>query len=319
MLEKRTKQLLAIAPRLIRGRVFDVESIAVFDQVDVESTYVFLRLSSYCQYFLCFWPLNCHNLWPIIQAVLWPIMQAVLLIFPTCWQEQTATTRFIHSNFQWSTQVWFLISPCRRLQELFWPGTALYALLHVDRRHWRGRYTHKGSGRGRAGCRRDLDVGGGKACADSWRGCLCWLARTTPASASSPRLRARARAPAAARLMCASPRRGAGASTCQGCRRQSALLNKWTFCSSTVPTDWTITVMQWEIKWLWPGRIPARLSGQTRHFGSITSLLPVFPHYYHHYYLLDHHYYIHYTLLFHIITCYYGNNVYIITHYYICY
>ena len=50
--------------------------------------------------------------------------------------------------------------------------------------------------------------------------------------------------------------------------------------------------MQREIEWLCPGSIPARLSGQTRHFGSITSLLPVFPHYYHHC-----HYYIHFTLL----------------------
>ena len=43
-----------------------------------------------------------------------------------------------------------------------------------------------------------------------------------------------------------------------------------------------------------------------RHFGSITALLPIFPHYYHHYYLLDRHYYIHYypviTTLFPIIT-----------------
>ena len=77
-------------------------------------------------------------------------------------------------------------------------------------------------------------------------------------------------------------------------------------CSSTVPTDWTITVTQRETKWLCPGHIPARLSGQTRHFGSNTSFLPVFPHYYHHYYLLDHHYYIHYypviTTLLPIIT-----------------
>ena len=40
------------------------------------------------------------------------------------------------------------------------------------------------------------------------------------------RLRARARASATARLMCARPGRGAGASTCPGCRLQSALLNK---------------------------------------------------------------------------------------------
>ena len=34
---------------------------------------------------------------------------------------------------------------------------------------WLGRYTHEGSGRERAGCRRDVDVGGGKACAGSGR------------------------------------------------------------------------------------------------------------------------------------------------------
>ena len=49
------------------------------------------------------------------------------------------------------------------------PQTALCALLHRD--HWRsrGRYTHEGSGRERAACRRDVDVGGGKACAGSGR------------------------------------------------------------------------------------------------------------------------------------------------------
>ena len=134
-------------------------------------------------------------------------------------------------------------------------------------------------------------------------GCLRWLVSTTPASASSPRLRARAPAPGAdVRL----PRARAGASTCPGCRRRAALLYKCTFCSSTVPTDCTTSVRQREIKWLCPDCIPARFSGQTRHFGSITSLLPVFPHYYHHYYLLEHHYYIHYyiviTSLLHIIT-----------------
>ena len=111
------------------------------------------------------------------------------------------------------------------------------------------------------------------------------------ASASSPRLRARA--PASGADACL-PRALAGASTCQGCKRRAALLYKCTFCSSTVPTDCTITARQREIKWLCPDCIPALFSGQTRHFGSITSLLPVFPHYYHHYYLLDHHYYIHY-------------------------
>ena len=114
-------------------------------------------------------------------------------------------------------------------------------------------------------------------------GCLRWLVSTTQASASSPRLRARAPAPGAdVRL----PRARAGASTCPGCRRRAALLYKCTFCSSTVPTDCTTSVRQREIKWLCPDRIPARFSGQTWYFGSITSLLPVFPHYYHHYYLL---------------------------------
>ena len=50
MLEKEQKQLLAIAPSLIRG-IFDVEL-----------TYVFLIVSSYCQYFLRFLPSNCHDL-----------------------------------------------------------------------------------------------------------------------------------------------------------------------------------------------------------------------------------------------------------------
>ena len=49
------------------------------------------------------------------------------------------------------------------------PQTALYALLHGDHLRWRGRYTHEGSGRERAACRRDLDVGGGKACAGRGR------------------------------------------------------------------------------------------------------------------------------------------------------
>ena len=64
--------------------------------------------------------------------------------------------------------------------------------------------------------------------------------------------------------------------------------------------------MQQEIKWLCPDCIPAWFWGQTRHLGSITSLLPVFHHYFHYYYLLDHHYYIHYytviTALLPIIT-----------------
>ena len=143
------------------------------------------------------------------------------------------------------------------------------------------RFTHccmgivdEGSGGGRSGCRRDLDEGGGKACAGSGRGCLRWL--VTAASASSPRRRARARAPTAD---VRPPRARAGASTCLGCRCLAAMLNKWTFCSSTVPTDWTITVTQREIKRLWPGTF--QLLGKTRHFGSITSLLPAFPHYYH--------------------------------------
>ena len=45
------------------------------------------------------------------------------------------------------------------------PQEALYALLHGD--NWR--HTHEGSGRERAACRRDLDMGRGKACAGSGR------------------------------------------------------------------------------------------------------------------------------------------------------
>ena len=135
-------------------------------------------------------------------------------------------------------------------------------------------------------------------------GCLRWSVHTTPACTISPSLLALAPAQASDVLTRLAR---AGASTCPSCRCWAGLLFKWIFCSSTVPTDCTITVMQWEIKWLCPDSIPALFSGQTWLFWSIISLLPVFLHYYHHFYsflhlllsynysllsLLLHHYYI---------------------------
>ena len=121
--------------------------------------------------------------------------------------------------------------------------------------------------------------------------CLLWLVSTMQASVSSPHLRALAPTPAAdVRQHLA----WGGASTCQGSRCRAALLYKCTCCSSTVPTDCTITVMQQEIKWLFAGSIPALFLGQTLHFWVNYIIITVFPYYYHLYYLLNHDYYIHY-------------------------
>ena len=198
----------------------------IYGTFHVEMTYVFLILSSDCQYFLRFWLSNCHDLWPV--------MQAVLLTFKYFQRAdnnklQQQGPRLIHSNVQWSTQVWFLISPCRRwpgavrafndqlksdswfrpaggCQELLGHQTALSALLRGDHRRWRERARRQ------------------QACACSGR-LLSALAgqqhACSSASASSRRLRVWAPAPSAD--VC--PRRAwAGASTCQpeGCRRQAA-------------------------------------------------------------------------------------------------
>ena len=113
----------------------------------------------------------------------------------------------------------------------------------------------------------------------------------------------------------------AWASTFPGCRRQAALLYKWTFCSSTVSTDCTIPVMQREIKWLCPaGQHSSRSFGPspafqvnsiiiTCFFSLLPLLLLIKPSYLHS--LLPCHY--------NIITYYWGNNVSIITHYYFCF
>ena len=288
MLEKRTKQLLAIAPRLIR---------CIFD---IELTYVYLILSSYCQYFHLFLPSNCHDLWPIMQAVLLTV-KYFQCADKNKLRQQGSVTQILNGGLK--SDSWFhLAGGC---QELLGPQTAF-----GDHRRWRGRYTHAGSWGERAGCRRDLMWARASPAPAAGPGCLRWLVSTTPASASSPRrrrsprLRARAPAPAAdVRLR----RAQAGTSTCRscpGCKRRAALLYKWILCSSTVSTDCTITVMQREIKCLCPGRIRARFSGQSRHLGSIASLLPVFLHYY----LLDHHYYIHYyPVISTLLPCYYCN------------
>ena len=136
----------------------------------------------------------------------------------------------------------------------------------------------------------------------------------TQASASSPSLLALAPAPTA---YVRQSRAQAGTSTCPCCRRRAVLLYKCTFCSVTVPTVCTITVMQQENKWRCPGSIPDWSSGQTRHFWSITSitcfssllpwLLLIRPSLLHP--LLPCYYY--------IITYYYCNNVSIITQ--VCY
>ena len=57
--------------------------------------------------------------------------------------------------------------------------------------------THEGSGRERAGCRRDLDVGGGKACAGSGRRLSAAAGQHHAGQRELSRLRARAPAPAA--------------------------------------------------------------------------------------------------------------------------
>ena len=238
-------------------------------------------------------------------------MQAVLLTFKyfQCadknkLQQQGSFTQIFICRLK--SDSWFrLAGGC---QELLGPQTALCSLLHGD-------HCQFGAGEGathmravgvneRTGCQEGPGCGLGQGLRRQRAQVVKFS--TTPASASSRRLRAQ---PALAANMC--PHRArAGTSTCPDYSltdaKQPCCINEPFVAQHTVPTDWTVTVMQREIKWLCPGSISAWFWGQTRHFRSITSLLRVFPHYHHHHYLSDHHYFIHY--FYHIITYFSSND-----------
>ena len=97
MLKKKTKQVLSIAPRLFRS-IFDVEF-----------TYVFLILLSTVNTFFVFCYQTVTTCDQSCRQCSWLSNISHVLIRTNC------NNKFIHSNFQWLTQSWFLISlPCRR-------------------------------------------------------------------------------------------------------------------------------------------------------------------------------------------------------------
>ena len=208
-------------------------------------------LSSCCQYFLCFLPSNCHNLWPIMQAVLLTF-KYFQRVDKNKLQQQGLFTQIFNGlilDFAFRASNGAVRIAAWGSSGLAW-ARALRAVC-VDVTFAGGTWMWAGT--------RPAPAAGAAVCAS-------WPEPRRPARTLPVFWRWRA-----PRRWCA-PAPGAG-------RRQhlSGLQtpsSPWTFCGSTVPTDWAIPALSWPH------------SSPTRHFWSITSLLPVFPHYYHHYYLL---------------------------------
>ena len=176
-------------------------------------------------------------------------MQAVLLTFKyfqrankNKFQQQSSSTQIFNGRLK-SDSCLRLAGGC---QELLRPQTALYALLHGE-----GSTHIRAVGVNEQAAGGTWMWAGATPAPAAGSGCLRgWSAPRRPARALPVFGRGRQRRP----LMCTSAGSGPEPAPVY---RQAALLYRCTICSSTVPTDCTVTVMQRAIKRLCAGRLQA--------------------------------------------------------------